>query len=323
MQEDICKCVAGPSVIESLTLPCNPGLADTLLSVSNPDKLISLEIRSFDEDAHLSKAVEGINLLIESNILMNLRSLTLNLIPDIEPGLLFDFLRTLPLLEHLHMFYPPPLIQELNLMQEFILSAPNLLHVHLATSFSTPTDLFVNLSLRSDLTALCIYIISRDGRLPELPEEAINSILDQNQTATTLVFASSFQVPKVVVDYGLFSKFNKSLNMFHFVSGLSSYLVTRKPSDWNLVNSEAREILVYSRILSAFQAKRTLRLPLEIISQIFIYSVAQNPLWIKGQLDVIFRCLRDRRTLGKIRSEVVEFDKNVLFVKCKRALTRI
>jgi hypothetical protein len=122
-------------------------------------------------------------------------------------------------------------------------------------------------------------------------------------------------------------KRNQSLQRFLFLSeelnDYGSRSFVRDPAIWKQVNDEAARILLSLRILSAFRRSRDSRLPTEIIAQCLTYAITQSPLWIKEQMAVIIRCLRDRRTIGMIRPYVAKFDKNVLFVQSKRALAKI
>ena len=261
---------------------------------------------------------------MRSSILLNLRSLSLTLAPIVDDDFVFPLSHLA--LQRLHLFYLPFSANALSHMKNYILAARHLLEVKLVypieTTASDLTDLFLTLSIQSDLTDIAIFIEDSGERMPPLSRQALDSILDRNKTATTLIFASDDG--KLLTDESyLIMNRSKSLFSFEFCSFLRPAglpcLIRRDESQWNRVTTEAGKILLHSRILSAIR-RAPLRLPLEIISYILVYSVAQSSLWIKEQLDVIFRCLRDRRTLRKVRSEVVKFDKNVLFVRCKRAL---
>ena len=317
-------------MLKSLIVHNRPDIAKIVACV-DPMSLFSFTIAGFgNERLCFSRANEDIISLMQSCVLRNLGSLTLTLDSEQDHDLLFDFLETLPRLEYLSLTNAPSIVDEIASIQEFILAAPNLLDLTLKYDSDTDSthlvDLFTTLALETDLVEMDIYILDDEERMPELPRGLIDLVLERNSTATKLGFTTFLGDLLLPEQCNLILNQNRSLRIFEYCeeqAELQACRVTREESQWKQVNSEAVDILSYSRILASFRHSKSTRLPIEIISSIFTYSTAQSPLWIKEQLDVIFRCLRDRRTIGMVRSEVILFDKNVLFVKCKRALARV
>ena len=320
-------------MIKYLIVYNRPDIA-RIVSCVDAMNLFSFKIAAFkDEGIHFSRANDDIASLVYSCVLRNLKSLTLTLDSERDHDLLLEFLQTLPLLEELNLTNALSVVDEIAAIQDFILAAPNLLSVVLKYDSDTDVthlvDLFTTLALETDLVEIDIYISDDEERMPELPKELIDLILERNRTATRLTFTTFLGDPLPREQCDSILHRNRTLVEFEFVDhllnphGELSCRVRREESQWKQVNREAADIVSRSRILASFRHSESTRLPIEIISSIFTYLMAQSPLWIKEQLGVIFHCLRDRRTIGMVRSEVVHFDKNVLFVKCKRALANL
>ncbi len=261
----------------------------------------------------------------------NLKLLSLALGEGVQHDALGEFLQFLPSLEELRLRYTPSSTEDIATLRDYIRSAPNLLKVRLGfckpADLSVLVDLFIVLASQSELTS--IHITAQDAAfyMPSLSTEQVYSIVAKNQTATYLSFANyvgNDVTPKV---YKEFISQNHSLEGFNFcndeLENGFSLSFNRDAAVWKQVNEEAAQLLLCSRIFSAFRRSSDCYLPNEIIARCLTYSVAQSPLWIKEQLVIIIRCLRDRRTIGMIRPYVAKFDKNVLFVRCKRALAKI
>ena len=335
--QEVCRSqFAKQTMLDSLIVYNQSHISDIVSCVSDPRKLNQFTIAPgiYEDDVIFSRANRDICRLAASRNLKGLRSLTLTLDSEHDHDLLIDFLHTLPLLEDLRLTNAPSTVGEIAAIQHFILAAPNLLSVTLKYDSDTDVthlvDLFTMLALvGTTLTKIDICISDEEQQMPELPKELIDLILEKNSCATRLSFTSFHGNPLMCEHYNSILSRNRSLREFEFCNhqinpnGTLACLVTREEYQWKQVNSEAADILLCSRILASFRHSKSTRLPIEIISSIFTYSMAQSPLWIKEKLDVIVRCLRDRRTIGMIRSEAVRFDKNVLFVKCKRALARV
>ena len=250
---------------------------------------------------------------------------------DLNWGDFPEFMQSFPALESLGLGF----INDLNgALSDYIVTAPCLLDFSLfingdmtdADQEDEAKTFFIKLVMESELIS-----ISLDPEETQvLSTEQIISILEHNQTASNLHFAVSKRDMKEWKDGNrgtdaereAFS-LNRSLNSFWYRKnyGNVACALERSESDWNQVTNEATFLLSNMRIISAVKRTSRLRLPIEIIEQIL--SFVKSHLWIPKQLRVITRCLRDRRSIGKIRSEVVKFEKNVLYVRCKRVLAQL
>jgi hypothetical protein len=167
---------------------------------------------------------------------------------------------------------------------------------------------------------------------PSISTETVISILDQSRTASELCLCVNEHAEHLVPpkDHPLYQSLrkNQSLHAFSFLEIVEDdeappKCLQRDDHLWKEVTREATSLVTFTRLLSALKISQKSPFPAEIITQILSYSFAQSPLWNKEQLDIIIRCLRDRRTIGSVYSEVVKLDKNVLYVKCTRALARL
>ena len=330
-QKDCQESLSNQPNVTSLETGHRSDLAEIVSFLPNPEILQTLTVTAAgDQGVYFSTSDAASMKLVNLSSIKSLSSLDISLKLGVEHDALFEFLHSMPFLERISISEAPFSIKEITNMQVYILQAKNLLRVcldypHEATP-SDLTDFFVTVALETDLTEVEMY---SEHTMPDLPKQVLDLIAAQNETASKLSFASRFGSLASEEQHALFFDQNKSLNQFEFRTDeldpdvSKVYLVQRDESLWKQVNEEGRELIFGSRILSASNFSQAPRLPVELIAKILMYSVAQSPLWIKKQLDLIIRCLRDRRTIGMIRSDVVEFDKNVLFVKCKRALAKL
>jgi hypothetical protein len=88
-------------------------------------------------------------------------------------------------------------------------------------------------------------------------------------------------------------------------------------------NEETGYLIKFTRLLAAYKPAKPLRVPTEIILQIFKISALEAKVFNSSRLNVIVRCLADRRTLGEVNSQVVPMDAAVLYRKCLGALKRL
>ena len=77
-----------------------------------------------------------------------------------------------------------------------------------------------------------------------------------------------------------------------------------------------------SRLLAGFRKTKNTTLPNEVICIIVAFTLGSSSV-CPDRIQTITTCLLDRRTLGQVQSEVVNFDMNVLYVRCKRALEQL
>ena len=253
---------------------------------------------------------------------------------DLSGQEFLEFIKSFPVLESLCLRYICPDSSLNRALSDYILAAPCLLDFSIVFDCDIggldreeeARTLFFELAMKSNLTS--IDIIPAETQI--LSSNQVISILEHNQTASTLHFAGSKRDVKEWKDGNRGTdaeqnaiSLNRSINSFwHRINYYQfAFALKRSESDWNQVTGEAVSLLSNIRIISTVKRTSRLRLPIEIIEPIL--SFTQSHLWIPEQLRVIIRCLRDRRSLGKIRSEVVKFDKNVLYVRCKRVLAQL
>ncbi len=244
-----------------------------------------------------------------------------------EQDALAEFLELFPFLEVLVLRNVPTSPNVLDVLKNYVLTTQSLMSVELEfsdywsnDSADSIKDLFILLAEQREFVTLKIVT---DDHEPVLSINVVRSILEKNQTASVLALKGCDPIYRCKLEG---SGLSRSLHQFEFRGERASdsrFRIQRNDHVWRQVTNEAIKLLSLTRILAAFKRVRSHRLPLEIISYCLTYSVVQSPLWIKEQLDVIIRCLRDRKTLGLVCSQVVPFDKNALFVRCKRALKQL
>ena len=317
----------------------------TIQFIDNAGFLSFLESNPLPDTVHSLIAEDGPGVsfsegcLVSRNILARgtlnqIKKLELNLSREQETEVLFDFLNLFPAIENLVISGIVANDVKINAIKNLVLSAQSLLAVKLAFSSARGTtlsfihDFYVALATKTELTSMTI--IDTKYNSPPLSLETVISVLATNHTCSSLIVnATATFYPKEPRFIEAFNA-NKALGSFWF-RALASDLVAEdhdyyrmKRGDlWTDSIKETRDLLKTTRILSAIKRSQTQKLPTEVIEQILTCSIAQNSMWIKDQLDVIIKCLRDRRTLGKVHSDVVDLDKNVLFVRCKRALAQL
>ncbi len=83
---------------------------------------------------------------------------------------------------------------------------------------------------------------------------------------------------------------------------------------------EIMYLVKFTRLLAGYKLSRPLRVPMEIILQIFGLNALETGAVSSLRLNLIMKCLADRCTLGRVRSEVVEVNWAVFYAKCLQAL---
>ena len=306
--------------LHTLNLPKHHRLEGLDFSANNPDFSSSLSLLSFK---HLKKLL----------VAFDYNEITKDI---------YDFLKSFPVLESLSLLYVPVDPVVIEAINTYVLEADNLLEFSIIFSGEDFDDcdgvhgLFIRLACETDLVD--IDLVSFKPVI--IQSKDLLSILASNNTATNL---------KLVLSYGDYFndgrqgygyddegnnmrgiceafELNRSLrSLSYHDDDFSTHgrLFERNRMIWIQTTREAQILVRDARMFSSSKWTRKLCLPVEVIEQILMCSVAQGTLWTKRQIRVIVRCLLDRKTIGMIHSEVVKFDKNVLFVKCKRVLVQL
>ena len=236
----------------------------------------------------------------------------------------------------------------MNQLQDCILNAPNLHSVYVTIgsiySLEDLLDFFLNVAKQSSLSFLTLDA-SDEGQL-FLDEDQLRDILSSNRHLSKLSLNDGLTSNSTLESgsqlYPLFES-NHSLQYFSSYvrdpaldaesdnedEDMDDFLVDivyRQDRElWRQTTNEAAMLVKVNRLLSFYYSNGTTRrLPLELILYILSPSFfVTSSLWDVEELKMIMDGLRDKRTLGMIYTPVTEFDKNVLYVRCKRALDRL
>jgi hypothetical protein len=82
-------------------------------------------------------------------------------------------------------------------------------------------------------------------------------------------------------------------------------------------------LIRFTRLLAGHKQHKPLRVPQELILQIFKLSTLETRLVNSPRLNLILNCISDRRTLGRVQSEVIPVDWAILYAKCSQALMEL
>lgn len=237
-------------------------------------------------------------------------------------------LEKMPMLESLKLNINSR-IEELAALTTYIQEAPNLIEVHLL--FSRFEGEFTQ-SLANCLVSICntklvhviIDVMIPNGSALSFDSEKMQTFLSSDHSLSTF----SCPVDSEAKEAATLSPDLKGIRLLAFNKKTGNNRhekcqFMRSESEWTEFVAEAQSLCQNARLLSCTRFKSSSKLPREVVEHIITFGIAQNSNWKQCRVDTIRRCLMNRKTLGLVRSEVVDFDPNVLFVKCLHALKQL
>ncbi len=143
-----------------------------------------------------------------------------------------------------------------------------------------------------------------------------------------LIELSGIQCPELAQDPNQLVKLQQLVDSHPFLQSLTVgdivvHSAHNNRSNRPLYDKETGHLVRFTRLLAGYKLGRPLRLPMEIILHIFKINALEATPTNSHHLNLIMKCLFDRRTLGRVRSEVMPFSLAVLYSKCARALNEL
>lgn len=164
---------------------------------------------------------------------------------------------------------------------------------------------------------------------------ALKNLFQQNQTLTYFSVTQMFSFAAPPQDDSLNRFLDECLQSNHSLTVLGVGLVSmaigpqlRKNHEARIRNGiQARSLVRYSRILLCqmpSQGRQKFRIPNELILSIFkVAAVGESKYWSGRKLQKVVKCLTDRRTLGMLHDQEMEFEYSSLYYLCCRALDKL